>query len=228
MKEITTTFKNLRWDTKILLFFILIISFYVIIAEKHRGVISGIISGIISSAIIYFLTVTIKDRINCRKHVSAFKSEYRYIKMRILDNVISASIKYGMKGLPIDKPTEYFMNPYNFRRFFSGGKRGDEGFYAFQNYIQKGSDEFGEIVNYIKLMREKLNNLYLYIELEDEELINMIHNIDTILYEVGNAKPGYDEPKQLVYFLYSIYANWDMFKGWQTKDPIERIVDRIC
>jgi len=153
---------------------------------------------------------------------------YRSIKKDILWNVVFASQKGGRHDLvasvgQVDK----LMNPEAFKKTFGQGREANEGFYAFQNQMHEDTPEFMSIIRNIKLLSRQIEFVLYKYDIEDQQQFELIKRLEFFLLSLQEARPGYDESKELCRFIWDIFAGWDSINGYVGYDRIERLIEDI-
>ena len=115
-----------------------------------------LIGGLISF-LFYFLVVYIPEQKKRRIIRTNLRKLYADIKHDILYQVILASEKGGRTDLSADSETvARLLTVDGFKAAFKDGREGQEGFYAFRNYIGYDVPEYREIVINLQLLSKQI------------------------------------------------------------------------
>jgi hypothetical protein len=112
------------------------------------------------------------------------------------------------------------MNPATFKATFGEGRQANEGFYAFQNQMQEETPEFRSIILSLKMLLRQIEFILHNYNIEDQEQFNLIKRLELFLLGLQEARPGYDESKELCGFIWDIFAGWDWINGYRGYDRI--------
>jgi hypothetical protein len=192
------------------------------------SVATNLTAGAIVSFLFYFLVVHLPE---ARKK-SVIKTNllhlYRTIKEDILQAVVHASIKGGRKDLSANLETiEELMTPAGFKAAFQGGREADEGFYAFENQMDKDTPEFRQIVLHLEMLSKQIEFLLHNYTISDQAAFDFFKRLELGLMQIRANGPGYDESKQLCGFIWEVYAGWNPFMGDTGGDVIEKMIDSL-
>jgi len=119
------------------------------------------------------------------------------------------------------------MNPEAFKKTFGQGREANEGFYAFQNQMHEDTPEFMSIIRNIKLLSRQIEFVLYKYDIEDQQQFELIKRLEFFLLSLQEARPGYDESKELCRFIWDIFAGWDSINGYVGYDRIERLIEDI-
>ncbi len=154
-----------------------------------------------------------------------FLKMYRSIKRDILCEVVFASQKGGRSEMEASEDTiEKLLTTNGFRDAFQGGRKGNEGFNAFQNQMDQATPEFNEIVINLEFLVIQVQFLLNNYTIDDEDLFAIFKRLEILLISLRRSKLGYDESKALCRFIYQTFSGWDSSKGYQGYDFLEKTI----
>lgn len=181
-------------------------------------------SGIVAFIFYYVVSERIEARRRDLVKEGALRS-YRNAKHDIALAVIEASIKGGRTDLIADISTiERALTVDGFKALFAGGRKADEGFYAFQNQMSDHTSEYDEIVLNLQIIGRAVDRLIDANLLDNPEAYNLLLRLDAMLRRIERNGAGYDESKLLCRFIWQIFTGWSFIDGYLGYDPIERAI----
>ena len=147
------------------------------------GLSTPFLTGGLVSFFFYFLVVWVPERRKRKAIKNDFRKFYRDLKEDIAVQIIFVSQKGGRKDLRVDGHTqERLLTVYGFREAFGGGRKADEGFYAFSNGLDEGGREFQEIQWLLRMLAKEID--YVLHKLHDRR-----RNNAQVFQAVGSAPP---------------------------------------
>lgn len=189
---------------------------------------TSVLGGVVGSIIIYLIVVHFPERKKRKITKKFFKKFYREIKEDILLEVISASINGGRKDLVADQSTiARLLTIEGFRETFKGGSEGNEGFYAFRNWISDDVAEYREIVLNLRLLARQIEYLLHNYPISDARIFSFFKRLENFLIKLEAVGPGYNEEKLLSRFIWEIYAGTNIIDGFIGYDVVERTIEEM-
>lgn len=201
--------------------------------EVFYRITSTFLTGFIISISFYYIVVNIPTRHRHFIIKSNLQEMYIIIKRDILVQIIYASKKGGIQGISNESDTiNSLMTVDGFTSVFAGGKKSNEGWYAFQNGLGKDGMEFKEIISNLQLLSKQIDFiLQNYIMLSSQELkILKLLQVDILKMEnlqPPNVEPYREDERVLIGFLWRMYSGWSWKGGYLGYDPIEKIIKEI-
>ncbi|PHR56769.1 MAG: hypothetical protein COA47_12635 [Robiginitomaculum sp.] len=189
---------------------------------------SMFLPGVLVSFFIYFLVVYLPEKRKRQIIKENFRKFYQEIKLELLYNIVFASQKGGRNDISAETKTmDQLMTVGGFRTVFEGGREGDEGWYAFRNYIAHNECEFQEIVFSLIMLAKQIDFILHNYLITDSSTFNYFKRLEILLQNIAHAGSGYDQEKQLSGFLYGTFSGWEPIAGYRGYDPIEKIIQSI-
>ncbi len=189
---------------------------------------TSMLEALLVSFFLYFLVVFIPER---RKKIiikKNFSNIYNGIKKDILWQVILASINGGRKDISTDTDTfDKICTINGFREIFLKGSEGDEGFYAFRNYISDDVPEYREIILNLKILAKEIEYVLYNLSFYNSALFAFFKRLEMFLVRLEYIGPGYNEEKELSRLIWEIFGGFDEVGGFKDYDIIERMIDDI-
>jgi hypothetical protein len=233
----------LRILSSIRLWFLLTIISYVTITIHHLlemrfarqewsgefySVASSFLIGALISFLFYFLVVYIPERKRRRIIKENLRKFYAGVKQDIMYQVIFASQKGGRADLSADSETvERLLTIDGFKAAFAVDREGDEGFYAFRNYIGNDGPEYREIILNLQLLSKQIEYALHNYKILDEKIFEFFKRLDALLFRLERIGPGYDEEKHLSRFIYEIFGGFSWVEGYRGYDIVDRMIEDI-
>lgn len=192
---------------------------------------SFLIGGLISF-LFYFLVVHIPERKKRRITKVNLKQQYANVKEAILHEIVSASRKGGRTDLVIEGKytVKRLLTTDGFREAFERGKQGDEGFYAFRNYMSNGDvPEYREIIVNLKVLSKQIDYVLHNYPIKDEKIFNFFKWLEGFLIRLENRSTGYhqDEERLLSSFIWPVFSGYSIIEGDLGYDFIEKMIEEI-
>ena len=192
------------------------------------AVTSSVFAGGLVSFFFYWLVVHVPDR---RKRLiikGNLRQVYQNIKKDILYQVIFASQKGGRRDLQADAETiDKLMTVEGFKEAFQGGRKADEGYYAFKNQMSDDTPEFREILLNLEMLAKQIDFVLHNYAMDDEQLFGFFKRFELMLLSLRRSSPGYDESKPLCRFIYEMFSGWNFIEGDRGYDIIEKMIADI-
>lgn len=222
-------------------FVINVIALAALIAVQLSGILTGVwgwsdaysvgsnllLGGLVSFAF-YYLVVHIPEMRKRGIIKENLLQMYLAIKRDILEQVLSGSYKAGRLDLPRDSDSiSKLMTTEGFKAAFQGGRKANEGYYAFMNHMQEDSSEFREIVLLLRLLSKQIEYVLHNYSFDDQKLFDFFKWLDLSLLRLQESQPGYDEPKQLLRFIYEVFSGFNWIDGDRGYDFLEKTIREI-
>jgi len=196
--------------------------------DKIYNISSALLGGALISFLFYFLVVFMPER--KKRHIikANLKKMYTSLKRDILYQVIFASQKGGRADLTTDSETvERLLTIDGFKNAFEGGREGDEGFYAFQNYIGDDVHEYREIIMSLEVLSKQIDFVLHNYPITDEKVFDFFKRLEVFLMRLTKIGPGYEEEKVLSRFIWEIFGGWNWAEGNRGYDIVEKMIEDI-
>lgn len=192
---------------------------------------SFLIGGLISF-LFYFLVIHIPERKKRRIIKVNLKQQYANVKEAILHEIISASRKGGRTDLKrVDSDTiKRLLTTDGFREAFEGGEEGDEGFYAFQNYMSKEDvPEYREIIINLQVLSKEIDYVLHNCPIKDEKIFGFFKRLQGLLILLENRSIGLyqDEEERLSGFIWEVFSGYSGIEGDRGYDIVEKMIEEI-
>ena len=188
----------------------------------------GILIGSFTSFLFYFLVVFLPERKKRNIIKANFEKLYKNIKKDILYQIIFASQKGGRTDLSANSETlDSLMTIDGFRATFEGGREGNEGFYAFRNYIGDDVPEYREIILSLQVLSKQVDFILHNYPITSKEVFDFFKRLEIFLMRIEKIGPGYEEEKPLSRFIWEIYAGASWIEGNRGYDIIEKMIEEI-
>lgn len=189
---------------------------------------STFLLGTIVSFIFYYLVVFVPERRRRNVIKGNLQKFYSELKYNILEQIIVASEKGGRTDLSPDSGTiEKLLAIDEFKKAYEGGREGNEGFYAFQNYIGQDVPEYQEIVFCFHILSKQIDFVLHNVSITDQRVFDFFKNLELYLTKVERIGPGYYEERFLSRFIWEIFAGFSIIDGYRGYDIIEKMIEDI-
>ncbi|MBC8339941.1 MAG: hypothetical protein H8E39_14770 [Alphaproteobacteria bacterium] len=196
--------------------------------DEIYNISSGLLGGALISFLFYFLVVFIPEQ--KKRHIikTNLRKMYANVKRDILYQVIFASQKGGRADLSADSETvERLLMVDGFKNAFMSGREGDEGFYAFRNYIGDDVPEYREIILNLEVLSKQIDFVLHNYPITDVKVFDFFKRLEVFLMRLTKIGPGYEEEKVLSNFIWEIFGGWDWVEGDRGYDIIEKMIEDI-
>ncbi len=196
--------------------------------DNFHAVVSPFLVGGLISFLFYYLVVSIPEGKRRKVIKDNLKKQYKIIKKDILLQIIFASHEGGRTDLETDEETlEKLLTTEGFKKAFSGGSEGDEGFYAFENYIGQDVLEYREIIFNLKILAKQIDFALHNYAVSDANVFAFFKRLETFLLRLEAIGPGYDQEKPLSSLIWEIFAGWSLIEGYRGYDIIEKMIEDL-
>ncbi|EHS49087.1 hypothetical protein PDO_3478 [Rhizobium sp. PDO1-076] len=203
----------------------------ILVAKFYLGVFTGpvgsdvfdvifnLLSGGLISFLFYFLVVYVPERRRAKILKNNVISIYQRCREDIVTSVVMASVQGGRKDLStMWSDIKELAEVEQFKAAFSGGRLGNEGFYAFENQMNDRTYEFDRIIQDFKILAAELSFfLHNYSQADAIHFISL-KRLELSLLSLIDSQPGYDESKPFCSFLYRFLAGFDPIDGHLGRD----------
>jgi len=180
------------------------------------------------SFVFYYLVVHLPEKQRCSRMRESTLQYYLSIKEALIWQIVFASRKAGRDDLDTrQSQIDELMDVKAFKTKFSGGKQGNEGWYAFLNHMSQDSPEFREIMLNFTQLRVQIEYLLTQDVFQDNELLEFFVRLRRHLLRLERTEADDWEKKSLASFLYEIFAGWDMITGYRDFDIIQDRIRKI-
>lgn len=187
-------------------------------------VISMLAGGLVSFFFYWFVVYEPERR---KRNIlkSNLSKMYFRIKEDILYQVVFASQKGGRRDLLADQDTiNRLQTVEGFKEAFAGGRKANEGFYAFENQMSNDTPEFKEIVLNLELLAKQIEFVLHNYTIDSEDLFDFFKRLELILLRLQKSSPGYDESKPLCSFIYQFFSGWSHIDGYLGYIVVDKMV----
>ena len=93
--------------------------------------------------------------------------------------------------------------------------------------MHEETPEFRSIILNLKMLSKQIDFVLHNYNIEDQQQFDLIKRLELFLLGLQEARPGYDESKELCGFIWDIFAGWDWINGDRGYDRIERMIEDI-
>lgn len=213
-----------------------VVGFHFLVASESQvtwwpdtfSILLNLLSGGLISFLFYFLVVVLPERRKKEMIKRNLKKVYIGIKEDLLWQIIFASQKGGRRDLVASSETiERLLDIEGFRNAFQGGREGDEGWYAFCNHMSEDNSELEAILLTLRILRKQIEYILYNFEIDDSDSFDAMKRIESYLVHLETTKAGYDEPKALCGFLYSLFSGWNIIEGYRDYDHIQKTIEEL-
>ncbi len=195
--------------------------------DIYNLVSSLLVNGLVSF-LFYYLVVVLPDFRKQRVIKANLIKTYRNIKTDIICQIVFASQKGGRNDL--DTSSEFIESLLDLKKFkavFGNGRESNEGYYAFANQMSDRTPEFEEIILNLNFLQKQIEYILQNYTIEDQEAFDFLKRLEMHMLSLQKTEPGYDGSKALCGFLWQICTGWNLIKGYESQDPIEKLILEI-
>ncbi len=186
--------------------------------------------GFLLSAMFYFLVVYFPSKRKRSILKSNFRRIYKDIKHELIREILWCSQKGGRTDInATEELVEKLHDVREFRELFKGGKKGDEGWYAFCNNIQGDPAAFLSLIQKLKLLAKQLDFILHNYEIKKQEHFDFLKGLEITIIELDNLDKNAhgDEVKIFSRFLWQMFAGYNFTEGYKDYDIIEKMINEF-
>jgi hypothetical protein len=98
---------------------------------------------------------------------------------------------------------------------------------SFANQMSDRTPEFEEIILNLNFLQKQIEYILQNYTIEDQEAFDFLKRLEMHMLSLQKTEPGYDGSKALCGFLWQICTGWNLIKGYESQDPIEKLILEI-
>jgi hypothetical protein len=196
-------------------------------SDLYNLVSSLLVNGLVSF-LFYYLVVMLPDLRKRRVIKSNLIKTYRNIKTEIIWQIVFASQKGGREDLETTSEfVESLLDLEKFKTVFRNGRESNEGYYAFENQMSDRTPEFDAIVLNLLFLQKQIEYILQNYTIQDQKAFDFLKRLEMHMLSLQKTEPGYDGSNALCGFLWQICTGWNLIKGYENQDPIEKLILEI-
>jgi hypothetical protein len=178
---------------------------------------NGITINIIAAYILYILVVYNPTKIKRSIIKSNLRQQYKRFKETIIDRFLAITNNTGNPDL-----TEKLCDIIEFRKYFD-----EEKWYGVLNGIDGNKYLLQEMLSELAILRNEISFVLNNVEIHDEQVFAFFKSLSQIIYRLEQSDFETDDFKNLMSFIWQVFAGWSWIDGYAEKDIVQTIIDKV-